>query len=169
MWLSRVLLCLGLMAGTLSMWDTLAHSWDPAFQAPALPLGPTHSNYHAFREFTLSVGAAAVLLYGMFLPATHRARPVWVMMGVTAVGYYGGWWLPGPLLDLHAPNRLATIVHLAASILSLASVGLAWPSYSAVNRPAVSQWTKNPGSFPQNRTGRETLNPNLQPPQCPSP
>jgi len=38
------------------MWDTLSHAWDPAFQAPALPLGPTHTNYHAFREFTLSVG-----------------------------------------------------------------------------------------------------------------
>jgi hypothetical protein len=59
------------------MWDTLAHSWDPAFQAPTLPLGPTHTNYHAFREFTLSVGASALLLYGMFLPPVYRVRPVW--------------------------------------------------------------------------------------------
>ncbi len=139
MWFSRILLCLGLVAGTLSMWDTLTHSWDPAFQAPALSLGPTHTNYHAFREFTLSVGAAAVLLYGMFLPAARRVRAVWVVMGVTAVCYYGGWWLPGPLLGLHAPNRAATIDHLAATVLSLAGVGLAWPSFPSANRPAESR------------------------------
>jgi hypothetical protein len=65
---------------TLSIWDTLAHSWDSAFQAPALPLGSKHTNYHAFREFTLSVGAAAVLLYVMFLPSAQRARPLWIVM-----------------------------------------------------------------------------------------
>ena len=68
--LNRVLLCLGLTLSAFSMWDTLGHSWDPAFQAPALPLGQTHTQYHAFREFTLSVGAAAVLLYVMFLTAS---------------------------------------------------------------------------------------------------
>jgi hypothetical protein len=36
--LNRVLLCLGLAGATLRMWDTLAHSWNPAFQAPVLPL-----------------------------------------------------------------------------------------------------------------------------------
>lgn len=123
--LNRVLLCLGLAAGTLSMWDTLAHSWDPAFQAPVLPLGPRHTNYHAFREFTLSVGAAAILLYVMFLPSAQRVRPLWIVMCVTAVCYYGGWWLPWPLLGLHAPNPAATFVHLAATILCLTSIGLA--------------------------------------------
>jgi hypothetical protein len=111
------------------MWDTLVHSWDPAFQAPALPLGKMHTNYHAFREFTLSVGAAAVLLYVMFLPSAHRIRPLWNVMCVTAVCYYGGWWLPGPLLGLYAPNRAATFVHLAATVLCLTSVVLAWPHF----------------------------------------
>ena len=111
------------------MWDTVVHSWDPAFQAPALPLGRTHTNYHAFREFTLSIGAAAVLLYVMFLPSAQRMRPLWNMMCVTAVCYYGGWWLPGPLLGLYAPNRAATFVHLAATVLCLTSVVLAWPHF----------------------------------------
>ena len=96
-------------------------------------MSPTHTNYHAFREFTLSAGAAVVPLYGMFLPAIQRARPVWIVMGVTAVRYYGGWWLPGPLLGLHAPNRAALITHLTATILSLAGVGLAWPYFPATN------------------------------------
>lgn len=125
MWISRLLLCLGLAAGTLSMWDTLAHSWDPAFQASALPLGPRHTNYHAFREFTLSVGAAAILLYMMFLPSAQRVRPLWIVMCLTAVCYHGGWWLPWPLLGLHAPNPAATAIHSAATILCLTSIGSA--------------------------------------------
>jgi hypothetical protein len=129
MWLSRVLLCLGLSVGSLSMWDTLSHSWDPAFQAPALSLGPTHTNYHAFREFTLTVGAVSVMLYVMFLPQSMRLRSFWVIMAVTSVCYYGGWWLPWPLLGLHAPNAVATIVHLAATVLSLSGVALAWRSF----------------------------------------
>ena len=126
MWLSRIVLGLGLVVGTLSMWDTLSHSWDPAFQAPAFPLGPTHTNYHAFREFTLQVGAVAVMLYVMFLPPKQRLRSSWVVMAVMSVCYYGGWWLPWPLLGLHAPNTAALIVHLAATVLSLSGVALAW-------------------------------------------
>jgi hypothetical protein len=78
--LPRILLCLGVAAGTLSIWDTLSHTWDPSYQAPALALGPTHTNYHAFREFMLSVGAVLVELYGVFQPAAKRTRPLWVAM-----------------------------------------------------------------------------------------
>lgn len=111
------------------MWDTLSHSWDAAFQAPALPLGSTHTNYHAFREFTLSMGAAAVLLYIMFLPANRRTRPLWIVMCITAVCYYGGWWLPGPLLGLFAPTGAATLTHLIATIACITSIALAWPHF----------------------------------------
>ena len=134
MWLSRIVLGLGLVVGTLSMWDTLSHSWDPAFQSPDFPLGPTHTNYHAFREFTLSVGAAAVMLYVMFLPSVQRERPLWTVMCVTAVCYYGGWWLPWPLLGLHAPNSAALIVHLAATVLSLSGVALACRYFPGTKR-----------------------------------
>ena len=96
--LNRVLLCLGLALSGFSMWDTLGHSWDPAFQAPALSLGPTHTQYHAFREFTLSVGAAAVLLYVMFLPSAQRMRSLWTVMCVTAVCYTGDGGYLGPCL-----------------------------------------------------------------------
>jgi hypothetical protein len=89
--------------------DTLSHTWDPAFQPPALPLGPTHTNYHAFREFTLSVGAMLILAYGMFLPLAKRSRDLWKVMCVTAFCYYGGWWIPSPLFGLHAPNTPATV------------------------------------------------------------
>jgi len=95
-----------------------------------LPAGPTHTNYHAFRESTLAAGAAAVLLYVIFRPAAQRSRSLWIVMLITAVCYYGGWWLPGPLLGLRAPNRVALVVHLAATILSLTGVALAWCHFS---------------------------------------
>ncbi len=138
MWMSRLLLCLGLAAGTFSMWDTLAHTWNPSYQAPALPLGPTHTNYHAFREFTLSMGAAVTMFYVVFLPLEQRTRPLWIVMCVAAICYYGGWWLPWPLLGLHAPNRPANVVHLSATVLCLADVGLAWPHFPAAN-PAIGK------------------------------
>ena len=74
--LCRTLLLLGLAASGLSMYDTLSHAWDPSFEAPALSLGRRHTNYHAFREFTLSVGVAAVLIWGMFQPAGRRRPPM---------------------------------------------------------------------------------------------
>ena len=50
-------------------------------------------------------------------------------MAATAACYYGGWWLPGPLLGLSAPNRVATVIHLVATVPSLAGVALAWRHY----------------------------------------
>lgn len=135
--LSRLLLCLGVLVGSLSIYDTLSHVWDPAFHAPALPLGPTHTNYHAFREFTLSVGAVTALLYGIFLPAGKRTRPVWVVMCVVALSYYGGWWLPWPLFGLQVPNRVAMVDHLLATVLCLTGVGLERPYFP--DRSAVRE------------------------------
>jgi hypothetical protein len=123
--LCRILLLLGLAASALSMYDTLSHTWDPSFEAPALALGRRHTNYHAFREFTLSVGVAAVLIWGMLQPAGRRRRELWAAMLAATLGYYIGWWLPWPLLGLHAPNKIAEGVHLTATMLTLASVVLA--------------------------------------------
>jgi hypothetical protein len=120
--LCRTLLMFGLAASALSMYDTLSHTWDSSFEAPALPLGRRHTNYHAFREFTLSAGVAAALIWGMFQPAGKRRRELWVAMLTAKLGYYIGWWLPWPLLGLHAPNRIAEGVHPAATILTLVPV-----------------------------------------------
>ena len=37
--LCRILLVLGVLVGLPSVWETLAFSWDPTFQAPALRYG----------------------------------------------------------------------------------------------------------------------------------
>ena len=123
--LSRFLLVLGILVGFPSLWETLAFSWDPTFEAPALRYGSTHTNYHAFREFTLTLGALAIMLWVMFQPAKNRSRALWTTMMLAGVFYYGGWWLPWPLLGLHTPNISAELVHVATAALSLTAIALA--------------------------------------------
>jgi len=120
----RALLVLGVAVGIPSVWETMSFSWDLTFQAPALLYGPTHSNYHAFREFTLTVGAILVMLWAMFQPAARRSRGLWVAMALDGVFDYGGWWLPWPILGLHTPNMVAELDHEAAAILSLLAIAL---------------------------------------------
>ena len=129
LWLCRLLLLLGLMPSCLSMCETVSHSWDPSYEAPGFHSGPRHTNYHAFREFTLALGVAAPLAWGMFQPAGKRRRELWVAMFLAGLGYYVGWWLPWPLLGLNAPNAIAEGVHLTATVLTLGAVGLAWPHF----------------------------------------
>ena len=105
MWLCRTLLCLGVIVGIPSVWETLAFSWNPDFQAPRLPLGPTHTNYHAFREFTLTLGTELIMLYIIFLPLQHRIRPFWnvMLMQLWAITLDGG--CPGRFLDITRLTR----------------------------------------------------------------
>jgi hypothetical protein len=130
MWLCRTLLCLGVVIGLPSVWETLAFSWNPDFQAPRLPLGPTHTNYHAFREFTLTMGVELVILYIVFQPLGHRIRPLWNVMLIAALGYYVGWWLPWPIFGYHAPNELSQIDHFTATVVTLAGVFCARQQFS---------------------------------------
>ena len=123
--LCRALLVAGIVVGLPSIWETVSFSWDSTFQAPALRYGPTHSNYHAFREFTLTVGAILVMVWVMFQPQARRSRELWIAMLLAGVSYYGGWWLPWPLLGLHTPNLVAELDHEAAALLSLAAIALA--------------------------------------------
>jgi hypothetical protein len=121
---ARALLIVGILFGLPSLWETLSFSWDPSFQAPALRFGPTHTNYHVFREFTLTLGALSTMVWVMFQPAANRSRPLWIAMLIAAAFYYVGWWLPWPLLGLHTPNVAAEIVHLAAAASSLTAIFL---------------------------------------------
>jgi hypothetical protein len=126
---ARILICLGLLIGLLSVWETLAFSWNPDFQAPALSLGATHTNYHAFREFTLTVGAIFIILYVSFQPESKRSKPLWMVMFAAAFFYYVGWWLPWPLLGLHAPTPAAEMVHFLATVLTMTGIVMARKSY----------------------------------------
>jgi hypothetical protein len=127
--LSRILLVLGVLLGLPSVWETLAFSWDPTFQAPALRYGSEHTNYHAFREFTLTLGALTIMLWVIFQPAENRSSAMWKTMLLAGVFYYGGWWLPLPLLGLHTPNLASELVHEAAAALSLAAIAISWRQF----------------------------------------
>lgn len=132
--LVRILLVLGIIVGLPSLWETLAFSWDMTFAAPALRYGSTHTNYHAFREFTLTLGALAIMLWVMFQPVKNRTPVLWTTMMLAGVFYYGGWWLPWPLLGLHTPNMSAELVHIATAALSLTAIALAWRSFHQIDR-----------------------------------
>ena len=122
--LCRALLLLGLAVGTVSMYETLAFTWNPLFEAPVLPQGRRHTNYHAFRGFSLSVGVALVLCWGMFQPVGRRRRELWGAMVLASLGYYVGWWLPWPLFGLRTPSAMAEGVHALATALTLSAVFL---------------------------------------------
>ena len=141
--LCRALLVLGIVVGIPSLWQTLAFSWDATFQAPALRYGPSHTNYHAFREFTLALGAISVMLWVMFQPTARRTRELRAAMLMAAVFYYGGWWLPWLLLGLHAPTVASELVHVASSSLSLSGIGLAWRQFGYdTTSPQLAQGTR---------------------------
>jgi hypothetical protein len=137
--ISRILLVLGLLIGLPSLWETLSFSWDPTFQAPALRYGPEHTNYHAFREFTLTLGALAIVLWVMFQPAKNRSHTLWMTMMFAGVFYYSGWWLPWPLLGLHTPNLRAELVHIVAATLSLTAIARSWQYFHRRDQSIVSR------------------------------
>ncbi|MEM0910678.1 MAG: hypothetical protein AAGJ37_06860 [Pseudomonadota bacterium] len=60
--IGRALLVPGLIGGFISFWYTLGFTWNPQFAAVNLPDGPTHSNYHAFREALLALGVNLLLV-----------------------------------------------------------------------------------------------------------
>jgi len=122
--LPRALLVLGILVVLPSIWKTLSFSWDPTFQAPALRYGPTHSNYHAFREFTLTLGAPLVMLWAILQPPARSLRELWVALA--GLFYFGGCWLPWRLLGLHTLSLAAELHHEAAALLLLVAIGLAW-------------------------------------------
>lgn len=104
--------------------------WNPDFQAPRLPLGADAHQLPRLPEFTLTVGVEIVMLSVIFQAGDRRVRALWNVMFMAVVGYYGGWWLPWPLLDLHAPTLAAEVDHLVATLLSLAGVAFAWKHFS---------------------------------------
>jgi hypothetical protein len=65
----------------------------------------------------------------IFQPAERRIKALWNVMFIAVVGYYGGCWLPGPILVLHTPTLAAEIDHLVATLLSLAEVAFAWKHF----------------------------------------
>lgn len=138
---ARGMFLAGLALGSTSVYVTLSFSWNPAFEAPGLPEGPSHTRYHAFREFTLTLGAIAVMAFAMFQPARRRTPQLWTAMLLAAVFYYAGWWLPGPLLGLGTPSLVAELVHVATAACVLGAIFVAHRAFAEPRMDAESRTT----------------------------
>ncbi|SNZ19575.1 hypothetical protein [Cohaesibacter gelatinilyticus] len=111
----RLLMAFGIIAGFVSFWYTLEYTWTPEFQATNLPEGPTHSNYHAFREAMLAF-AVNLLLIWVAIKGTNITRETWLITTFMAIFYYLGWWAAWPIWGYHAPNMIAETNHLIGTI-----------------------------------------------------
>ncbi len=126
----QILLLLSVMAGFTSFWYTLQFTWMPEFQATALPDGPTHSNYHAFRGAMLALAVNLLLVWAGIRGVTLKFES-WAIVTFAAVFYYIGWWLAWPIWGLHAPSILAEAVHTVATTCGLAGLIALKPSEKA--------------------------------------
>jgi len=131
--IGRALIFLGAGAGLISFWFTLQFTWTPEFQAPALDIGPTHSNYHAFREAMLALAVNLLLIWAGIKGAAIRLA-TWVPIAFMVFFYYLGWWLAWPIWGYHAPYIEAEMVHVAATVGGLAGLGIFFPGR---NQPAA--------------------------------
>jgi len=124
--IGRILIFLGVMAGLVSFWFTLEFTWMPEFQAPALEIGPTHPNYHAFRGAMLAL-AVNMLLIWAGIKGNAIKFEYWAITTFMAVFYYIGWWLPWPIWGYHAPYIGAEINHAIGTIGGLVGLLLIRP------------------------------------------
>ncbi|MEM7564943.1 MAG: hypothetical protein AAF353_18125 [Pseudomonadota bacterium] len=113
--IGRGLLVFGIVTGLISFWYTLEFTWTPEFRATELEIGPTHSNYHAFREAMLALAVNLLLVWAL-IKGTSIKIEVWATTTFMAVFYYIGWWLPWPIWGFHAPYLTAEVNHLVATI-----------------------------------------------------
>lgn len=114
----QFLLLLAIMCGLISFWFTLQFTWTPEFAAVNLPEGPTHSNYHAFREALLAL-AVNLLLIKVMISAKTISRDIWLVSFFMASFYYAGWWLAWPIWGFHTPNLLAELNHAIATFCGI--------------------------------------------------
>lgn len=123
----RIALLAGLLGGFISFWYTLEFTWTPEFAATNLPDGPTHSNYHAFREALLALGVNLLLLWVFIKPEAIKSGQ-WIIVVFMAGLYYAGWWTAWPIWGYHAPNITAELNHLMGTVGGLVGLYLLKPS-----------------------------------------
>ena len=131
--ISRILIALAVLAGLISAWQTLQFTWMPEFQAPALLDGPTHTNYHAFREAMLAFAVNGLMIWAIIKGAVQRFG-TWATTLFMAVFYYIGWWLAWPIWGYHAPELGAEIVHAVATVAGLVGLYLLKPAAESLHQ-----------------------------------
>ena len=127
--LPKFVMAVGSAACAFSIKMTFTMAMSESFEAPGFDKGRKHPRYHAFRGGSLAVATLVVLNIGIHAPEAAKNSTLWRMMAVLAAGYFGGWWIPKPLLGLKTPSWMAESVHLVAAGCCSSALLLAAPAF----------------------------------------
>lgn len=136
LYIARIgLMIIGVCVGLISASQTFSHVTDPTYQVPNLAveegsskyLTETHSNYHAFREFMLTLAVLGLVVWASLDRRVVQSQVHWIVIMVIIAAYILGWWLPWPLFDLRAPGMDAVTAHAAATVGLLGAGALLHP------------------------------------------
>ena len=123
---ARIFLTLGIIGGLVSVWYTLAFTWNPDFAAVNLDDGPTHSNYHAFRGAMLAFPVNLLLIW-VGIKGASVSLETWGITAFMAIFYYLGWWIAWPIWGYHAPSIEAETNHIIGTLGGLGALFLLRP------------------------------------------
>ncbi len=134
-----VLMIVGVCVGCISAAQTFSHVTDPTYEVPNLAaeegsskrLTETHSNYHAFREFLLTLAVLGLVAWATLDRRLIQSTVQWSALAFLVAAYLLGWWLPWPLFDLRAPGADAVTAHLVATIGLTGAVVLLAPAIAS--------------------------------------
>lgn len=127
--LAQVVTAAGLIAGALSLVQTVGHIPDAGFLIPGLEDGSEHVHYHLARETMVTLGGFAVILMGLFAQQASRIPLVWWAMLISGAAYVAAMWSGVVVAGEAAPSTAALVVHTIASLGLMAGILLARPAY----------------------------------------
>jgi hypothetical protein len=117
-WVGRLLIVAGFLAGYRSIGATIRHLGNDAFVlVDNSPAGPTHSWHHFLRELGGDFGAMLAILVIIFAAPKHRTSLTWLIMLILMLGFYAPFWIGVPFDPAYgAPSLGAEINHLVMAI-----------------------------------------------------
>jgi hypothetical protein len=132
-WVGRVLIIIGFLAGYNSIGATVTHLGNDAFLlVGASPVGQTHSWHHFLRELGGDFGAMAAILLIIFAAPRFRTPVAWWAMLILMIGFYAPFWVGVPFNPAYgAPNASAEINHLSMAVPALVGCFVLWPHFRA--------------------------------------
>ena len=130
-WVGRVLIIVGFLAGYNSIGATVRHLGNDAFLLVSnSPNGPTHSWHHFLRELGGDFGAMAAILLIVFAAERYRTKVTWWVMLILMIGFYAPFWVGVPFDPAYgAPSMAAEINHLSMAIPPLIGCFLLLPHF----------------------------------------
>jgi hypothetical protein len=140
-WVGRVLIIAGFLAGYNSIGATVRHLGNDAFLLVAdSPNGPTHSWHHFLRELGGDFGAMAAILLIVFAAPRYRTPVSWWVMLILMLGFYLPFWIGTPFNPAYgAPNWSAEVNHLVMAIPPLIGCFALWPHFRKQTADAASR------------------------------